>query len=63
MKNILLLLIIVISFSSVAQNVSVPFDKKIFKEKKDAFKIAVDNLEEGEKFYELGQNPAIGFSI
>ena len=63
MKNILLLLIIVISFSSSAQNVSVPFDKKIFKEKKEAFKIAVDNLEEGDKFYELGENPSIGFSI
>ena len=51
MKNILLLLIIVISFSSSAQNVSVPFDKKNFKEKKEAFKIAVDNLDEGDKFY------------
>jgi outer membrane protein OmpA-like peptidoglycan-associated protein len=57
------LLIIVISISSSAQNVSVPFDKKIFKEKKDAFKIALDNLEEGDKFYELGENPSIGFSI
>jgi len=54
MKNILLLLIIIISFSSVAQNKSIPFDKKIFKEKKDGFKVAVKALDEGNALYEEG---------
>jgi outer membrane protein OmpA-like peptidoglycan-associated protein len=63
MKDVILLIIILISFSSVAQNKSIPFDKKSFKEEKDAFKIAADNLEQGDKFYAYGLDPAIGFSI
>lgn len=54
MKNILLLLIFAISFGAIAQDKSVPFDKKIFKERKDEFKVAVGNLEEGNELYEAG---------
>ena len=54
MKNILLLLLIVISFSSLAQNISVPFDKKIFQERKDEFKIAVKALGQGNDLYDIG---------
>lgn len=54
MKNILLLLLIVSYFSSIAQNKSVPFDKKIFLERKDEFKIAVKALGEGNDLYDIG---------
>ncbi len=40
---------LLITFSCLAQDV--PFDKALFKERKDEFKIAKDNLEEGYKTY------------
>ena len=54
MKNILLLLIIVSYFGSVAQDISVPFDKKIFQERKDEFKIADKALAQGNDLYNIG---------
>ncbi|MGE0560881.1 MAG: OmpA family protein [Flavobacteriales bacterium] len=39
------------TFNSFAQDV--PFDKSLFKERKDEFKIAKDQLEEGYKIYEI----------
>lgn len=49
-----LLLLIVTTFVSLfifGQDKSVPFDKKLFKEKKDELKIAVENLELGDGKY------------
>lgn len=56
MKKIFsILLLIVITIASIkGQDKSVPFDKKLFKDKKDSYKEAEDNLEEGNRIYELG---------
>ncbi|MFT4600165.1 MAG: outer membrane protein OmpA-like peptidoglycan-associated protein [Arenicella sp.] len=51
MKNYaLILLTLFIGLSSFAQ-VDTPFDKKLFKEQKDQFKVAEKHLEEGNAFY------------
>ncbi|PIZ06496.1 MAG: hypothetical protein COY57_01690, partial [Flavobacteriales bacterium CG_4_10_14_0_8_um_filter_32_5] len=43
---------ILLTFNSIAQT-DTPFDKKLFKEQKDAFKEAKDNLDAGNKLFEV----------
>lgn len=51
MKNtILTLTALFIGLISTAQ-VDTPFDKKLFKEQKDAFKVAQKHIEEGDMYY------------
>ena len=55
-KNIVLLILIAIGFQLSISSVfaqDVPFEKGLFKERKDEFKIAKDQLEEGYKIYEI----------
>ncbi len=53
MRKGLLLLILTtfVTLGLIGQDKSVPFDKKLFKESKDDFKIAMDNLELGNSKY------------
>jgi outer membrane protein OmpA-like peptidoglycan-associated protein/tetratricopeptide (TPR) repeat protein len=52
MKNLTIAVISLVFFSSVyGQDNSVPFEKSIFKERKDEFKIAVEHMESAEEIY------------
>lgn len=56
MKNLnILLAFLFFSFASIAQNVE--FDKNLFKDKKDEFKAAVKNLDEGNKLLDYAPFP------
>lgn len=50
-KVILILGIVAASSALFGQDNSIPFDKKLFKDDKDAFKIATENLEKGDAIY------------
>lgn len=53
MKKLTIALLTLVFFSSVyGQDNSVPFEKSIFKERKDEFKIAVEHMENAEEIYE-----------
>ncbi|MBY0426701.1 MAG: OmpA family protein [Cytophagales bacterium] len=49
----LIIIILFISYTSWAQNV--PFDKALFKDKKEEFKLAKEAFAEGDKLFEKGQ--------
>lgn len=52
MKKVVgLLSIVFVSLAIYGQDNSIPFEKKLFKEDKDAFKIAVENIEKGDEIY------------
>jgi outer membrane protein OmpA-like peptidoglycan-associated protein/tetratricopeptide (TPR) repeat protein len=52
MKNLLYIILFIFTAVSVKAQ-DIPFDKKIFKERKDAFKVARGQLEEGYELFEL----------
>lgn len=55
MKKVVgLLSIVIASIAMYGQDNSIPFEKKLFKDDKDAFKIAVDNIEQGDELYNTG---------
>jgi outer membrane protein OmpA-like peptidoglycan-associated protein/tetratricopeptide (TPR) repeat protein len=54
MKKLLLLLFVSASIVNFAQDKSVPFDKSIFKERKDEFKEARSAMEESDVLYQVG---------
>ncbi|MBW6483250.1 MAG: OmpA family protein [Vicingaceae bacterium] len=49
---LLIFSLILLTFNGIAQT-DTPFDKKLFKEQKDAFKEAKDNLDAGNKLFEV----------
>ena len=51
--NIALLLVTVMSTSSMAQNI--PFEKEYFKLDKEGYKLAVDNIEDGDYYFDKGE--------
>ncbi|MCB9195111.1 MAG: OmpA family protein [Flavobacteriales bacterium] len=51
-KLVGILTLVVASMAMYGQNNSIPFDKKLFKDDKDAFKIAEENLAKGNEYYE-----------
>lgn len=53
-KLVGILSIVVASVAMYGQNNSIPFDKKLFKDDKDAFKIAEENLVKGDELYQTG---------
>ena len=52
MKKIFTLLVLFVSYTTLAQDV--PFDKDYFKENKDGLKEALDNIKEGDKLFVMG---------
>ena len=55
MKQLVLILSIIVSGLAIGQSKSVPFDKALFKDKKDAFKVASKALEEGNLLFTQGR--------
>ena len=55
MKTLYTTIILVLFASTLlGQDNSVPFEKNIFKERKDEFKIAVQHMEEADEIYAYG---------
>ncbi len=55
MKKILFISTILIFAVSIASAQNIPFDKSYFKENKQGYKTALDNLKRGDEFYDEGQ--------
>lgn len=55
MRKVIGILGLIIAASAMyAQNNSIPFDKKLFKEDKDGLKVALENIEQGDALYMSG---------
>ncbi len=54
MRKLVSLLLLFVPVAMFAQDKSVPFDKALFKDRKDAFKAAKKSMEEGDYLYDKG---------
>jgi len=55
MKNLILIIVLGVFVNGFAQDKSIPFDKSIFKDRKDEFKIAKKHIETADELYLAGQ--------
>ena len=61
MKNLLTIVLVLFSGALLAQDIA--FKKSNFKDDKDGYKSAVDNIEKGDEFLELGNQEVLSMTF